>query len=650
MGAVDESGQKVGKHGVLFWDRMASVLSVLFVVFQVYTAGFGQYPNLIQRSIHSAFCLCLCFLILPTFKKKSAESRGRPSTINIALAVLAGICCLYIAADYDRLMESVGLAASPLELAMGIALLLLALESARRATGVILPLLAVASIFYALFGDLIPGGWGHPGFKWEYVVEYLYITPEGIWGTLTGISATLVAAYIIFGAILLSTGGAASFMNIALLAGGKSYGGAAKVATMASALFGMLSGAAIANVATTGNFTIPMMKRLGYKPEFAAGVEATASSGGQITPPIMGAGAFIMSELIGEPYIKIAVSATLPAFLFFSCVWMSIDLEARKVKLTRVPQEEIPPLRSVFKWAASGPVTITILVVLASLFMGHTPTKAAFFGIMTNLFLFVFSRPFSRGHLVNRLRAVLKGVEQAGKGMVTVVSLLICAQIVISMISLTGAGIKLSEVIIGASAGSLFLALLLAAAVCLILGMGMPTTAAYVLAASVVGPALNMMGVASLSAHMFMFYCALISALTPPVCTAVFTAAAIANTSWLKVAGVAVRLAIMKYIIPFFFIYRPSILLMGHWYRILETIVVSMLSAMLFAVGTVGYYRLPINIFARAFVLAVALILIMPGLTTDLIGVLCMAGLVIWQKAQAKSLAVEGGREAQARS
>ena len=347
MDAVDKSSQEVGNKGVLFWDRVASILSVMFVVFQVYTAGFGQYPNLIQRSIHSAFCLCLCFLILPTFKKRTTESRRRPSAINVSLAALSGLCCLYIAADYDRLMESIGLAASPLELAMGIALILLALESARRATGLILPLLAVASILYALFGDLIPGDWGHPGFKWEYVVEYLYITPEGIWGTLTGISATLVAAYIIFGAILLSTGGAASFMNIALLAGGKSYGGAAKVATMASALFGMLSGAAIANVATTGNFTIPMMKRLGYRPEFAAGVEATASSGGQITPPIMGAGAFIMSELIGEPYLKIAVAATLPAFLFFSCVWMSIDLEARKVKLTRVPQEEIPPLRSV---------------------------------------------------------------------------------------------------------------------------------------------------------------------------------------------------------------------------------------------------------------------------------------------------------------
>jgi TRAP transporter 4TM/12TM fusion protein len=442
---------------------------------------------------------------------------------------------------------------------------------------------------YALLGGHIPGNWGHAGFSFQYVIEYLYLGPVGLWGVLTGISATLVAAFIIFGAILLTTGGAESFMKIALLLGGRSYGGAAKVATVGSGLFGMLSGAAIANVATTGNFTIPMMKRLGYKDYFAGGVEATASSGGQITPPIMGAGAFIMSELISEPYLKIALSATVPAFLFYTCVWISIDLEARKTKLKRVPPEEIPPVRSVMNWPTSGPLVLTIVVLLTSMLMGHTPTKAAFFGIMTNLGLFMFTQSISKDQFLQRCKVLLSGVEQAGKGMVTVVTLLICAQIVISMISLTGLGIKLSELIIGASAGSVFLALILAAVVSLIMGMGIPTTAAYVLAASVVGPALNMMGVNVLSAHMFIFYCAILSALTPPVCTAVFTAATIAEANWLKVANVSIRLAIMKYIIPFFFIYRPSILFIGNWYNIIETIFVSWISAYLFAIGTVGY-------------------------------------------------------------
>ena len=548
------------------------------------------------------------------------------------LALLSAAACLYIVVSYDRLMEGIGLEARTYELYLGGAAILLVLEAARRATGNILPAIASAGIVYALLGQNIPGTWGHAGFGLSYVIEYLYLSPEGVWGVLTGISATLVAAYIIFGSILLITGGADSFMKMALLAGGRSYGGAAKVATVASGLFGMLSGSAIANVATTGNFTIPMMKRLGYPSKFAGGVEATASSGGQITPPIMGAGAFIMSELISEPYLKIALAATLPAFLFYTCVWVSIDLEARKVNLKRVPSHEIPAARAVFNWTVSGPILITILVLLASLFVGHTPTKAAFFAILVNVALFLFKWPLNPAGFKQRLAILLAGVEQAGRGMVTVVSLLICAQITISMISLTGLGIKLSELIIGASGGSLLLALVLAAVVSLVLGMGIPTTAAYVLAASVVGPALQMLEVTPLSAHMFIFYCAILSGLTPPVCTACFAAATIAETHWLKVAFVSIRLAIMKYIIPFFFIFRPSILLMGSWYRIVETIVVTYISAHLLAVGTVGFYRRKIAWPVRIVFLAAALILILPGLYTDLIGIAFMVGLIIWQR------------------
>jgi len=620
------------------WRWVIGLVCITFTLFQIYTAGFGQYPNLIQRSIHAGFGLVLCFLVIPTFKGR--PSKGRPTVLNVVLALVSVVLCIYIFFNYDRLMESIGVEAGTHEVIMGTVLILLVVESARRATGIFLPLIAMASIGYAMLGKYIPGYWGHPGFSFQYIMEYLYLGPEGIWGVLTGISATLVAAFIIFGAILLTTGGAESFMKIALFIGGRTYGGAAKVATVASGLFGMLSGSAIANVATTGNFTIPMMKRLGYKDYFAGGVEATASSGGQITPPIMGAGAFIMSELIGQPYLKIALAAALPAFLFYACVWMSIDLEARKLKLRRVPPEEIPAIRSIINWSTLGPNAITIAVLLASLFMGHTPTKAAFLAIATNVFLFTFFNPMTKDQFLHRLKVLLAGVERAGRGMVTVVSLLICAQITISMISMTGLGIKLSEMIIGASAGHILLALILAAMVSLILGMGMPTTAAYVLSASVVGPALSMIGVNLLSAHMFIFYCALLSALTPPVCTAVFTAATIAEAHWIKVAGVSIRLAIMKYVIPFFFVYRPSILLMGRWYNIIETIIVTWMSATMFAIGSVGFYRQPINPVLRIVTLAVALTLILQGLVTDLIGVICMSGLIIWQRMQVKRLSV----------
>jgi len=630
LGAEKSTQEPRTWDGKRVWTWVIGFVSVAFVVFQLYTAGFGQYPNLIQRSTHAGFGLVLSFLILPGFTR---AGRGRtPGALDVALAVVAGVLCFYITPNYDRLMESIGLEAATYEVVMGALLILLVMESARRATGPILPLIALTGIGYALLGGFIPGNWGHPGFSFQYVIEFLYLGPEGLWGTLTGISATLVAAFIIFGAILLTTGGAESFMKMALVVGGRSHGGAAKVATVASALFGMLSGSAIANVATTGNFTIPMMKRLGYRSSFAGAVEATASSGGQITPPIMGAGAFIMSELISRPYLEIALAACLPALVFFACVWFSIDLEARKVDLKRVPPEEIPPFRAVFNWKTSGAVGITIVVLLVSLFMGHTPTKAAFLAIMVNVVLYTFFQRMTRKELISRLRNLLIGVERSGRGMVTVVSLLVCAQITIAMISLTGFGIKLSDALIGVSGNHVWLALILAACVSLILGMGIPTTAAYVLAASVVGPALQNMGVPALSAHMFMFYCALLSALTPPVCTAIFTAASIADAPWLRIAKLSIQLAIMKFILPFFFIYRPSILLMGKWYAIIETVVMTLLSSLMFAVGTVGYYRSVLPWPVRIFILATAAILIIPGVTADAIGLGGFVLLLVWQR------------------
>jgi TRAP transporter 4TM/12TM fusion protein len=613
-----------------FWQYAIGGVAIAFVIFQIYTAGFGQFPNMIQRSIHAGFGLLLTYLLLPGFSKNRIGRK--PSILDLLMGLAAAGLCLYIVVNYDRLMEDIGLQASSSEVLMGVGLIVFTLESARRATGPILPAIATAGILYALLGGYIPGSWGHAGFDAQYVVEYLYLGPEGIWGVLTGISATLVAAFIIFGAILLTTGGAESFMKMAMVMGGRSYGGAAKVATVASALFGMLSGSAIANVATTGNFTIPMMKKLGYRNTFAGAVEATASSGGQITPPIMGAGAFIMSELINLPYLEIALAATLPALAFYTCVWLSIDLEARKRGLSQLPPDQIPSFASVFSLRSSGPIYVTIVVLLVSLFMGHTPTKAAFWAIIVNIFLFLVLGAWDWPSLKTRLGALIEGVERAGRGMVTVVSLLVCAQIIIAMISLTGMGIKLSDMLISASGGHLFLALVLAAVVSLILGMGIPTTAAYVLAASVVGPALMMMNVNPLSAHMFIFYCAILSGLTPPVCTAVFAAASIADAPWLKLAGTSIRLAIMKYIIPFFFIYRPSILLLGSWQAIIETVAVTWVSALMFAVGSVGYYRQNIVWPLRIIILGVGAVLILPGVTTDLIGLGAFLGLLVWQK------------------
>ena len=618
-----------------FWHLFISLFCVCFISFQLFTAAFWRFPNLIQRSIHAGFCLVLCFILLPA--SRGNKTSVRPTWFNVLLSLISAFLCIYIVINYDRLMESIGIEAKTYEIIFGILLILLILESARRATGILLPLLTIATIAYTFLGKYIPGYWGHSGFGLQYIVEYLYLGAEGIWGILTGVSATLVAIFIIFGAFLLNTGGAESFMKIALLAGGRTNGGGAKVATVASALFGMLSGSAIANVATTGNFTIPMMKKLGYKNYFAAAVEATASSGGQITPPIMATGAFIMSELTGIPYLRIVLAGIIPAFVFYTCVWVSIDLEARKYQLKKVPANEIPSLGSVFKWNTTGPLFITILVLFTSMLAGHTPTKAGALSVITNLILFFFFT--SKISILHKFRAILKAIEAAGHSLIKVASLLFCAQISISMICLSGLGIKISEMIMSASADNVLLALILAAVVCIVLGMGIPSTAAYVLAASVVGPALNMMNVDILAAHMFIFYCAIISCLTPPVCTAVYTASAIAEANWIKVAGVSMRLAIMKYIIPFLFVYRPSILcIFNGWKNIILTVIVTWISAYLFAIGSVGYYRDVIHPIMRLLTLLVAFSIIIPNVYTDIFGIIFMGGFIVWQRFRPKKI------------
>ncbi len=617
-----------GWHSFFSWTIWAILIG--FSSFQLYTAGFGLLPDMIQRSVHVCFGLVLTFLLVPSFK--GDETRSRPSVMNIIFAMMSLLGCAYVVIEYPRLIEGIGIAGTPFELVMGGVITLLVLEAARRNTGPILPFLALISIAYGIWGNYIPGKWGHSGFRYDFIIEYLYLGTEGIWGVLTGISATLVAAFVLFGAVILSTGAGDSFMLYAMVFAGRSFGGAAKVATVSSAMFGMISGSAIANVATTGHFTIPMMKKLGYRPAFAGAVESVASTGGQITPPIMGAGAFIMAELISMPYLRIALAAALPAFFFYLSIWYAIDFEARKRNALPLPKEMIPPWGKVLTWKNTGPLVLTMGVLLYFLFRGYTPTKAAFYSIAINFSLFLILNDLQIYAIKNRLKIVLHSLESAGRSLLMVASLIACAQVIISMVSLTGVGIKLSEFIIGASAGYFFLALILTAVVALMLGMGIPTTAAYMLSAAVVAPALSMLGLELLPAHMFIFYFAILSAITPPVCTAAYTAAGIAEDDWLSIAKVSIRLAIMIYIVPFFFVYRPSILFIGSTGRIIESIVVCSLSAVLFSMGTVGYFRRPLNYFLRGLCIIMGLILIIPGIWSDMLGLLTVLAFYIWHR------------------
>lgn len=603
------------------------VLCVLLVAFQIYTAGFGQLPPLSQRAMHVGIGMLIVYL----WFSRRADGQSSPAWLrlgDVVAGLLACGTCVYILTQETRITESFGIIASPVELVLGTLLSVLLLVAAWRTTGPALPVMAALMLIYTVFGQHIPGYWGHTGFDFQYLIEHLYLGTEGIWGTVTGLSANLIAIFIIFGAFLLATGAARTFMDVALIAAGRFPGGAAKVATVSSALFGMLNGAAVANVATTGAFTIPAMKRLGYRPAFAGAVEATASSGGQITPPIMGAGAFVMAELLSVPYIDIVYAAAIPAFLFFVCVWMSIDVEARREDMKAFDAADIPSAREVFSPRRVGPLLLTLIVTLGSMFSGNTPTLAAFYGICTNVGLYLLLGRWSLADMKMRVRSILHGCAGAAINITSILALLVTAQTALSLVGLTGLGIKLSESIVSVGGGTLFMGVILSMIVALILGMGMPTTAAYLLAAAVAAPALVSLEIDPLIAHFVVFYSALLSALTPPVCTAVFTAAVIAGTHWWPICIASVRLALMKYALPLFFVFRPSVLLQGSTLEIVWTLVMGVVASMLMAIGGGRFYRRPIPLPVAIGLLCLGALVAADRWWMDAIALLCLAAVI----------------------
>lgn len=613
-------------------------LCVTLVGFQVVTAGFGQLPPLTQRAVHVGLGLAIVFLGLSRLAKGATLAPLR-RFVDYATAALGVAAATYIVTQEERITESFAVTAGSVDLVLGVLLTLTLLIAAWRTTGSALPIMTVAMLLYTIFGDRIPGYWGHTGFDYNYLIEHLYLGTTGIWGTVTGLSANLIAIFIIFGAFLLATGAARTFMDLALLAAGRFPGGAAKVATISSMLFGMLNGAAVANVASTGAFTIPTMKRLGYKPAFAGAVEATASSGGQITPPIMGAGAFVMAEILGIPYLDVVYAATIPAILFFVCVWMSIDVEARRENMRPVDAELIPKAREVLAPLRVGPLLLTLAVVLGSMFSGNTPTLAAFYGVCMNVGLYLVLGSWRVDALKERLTEVFNGGVSAAFSITGILALLVTAQIVLSLIGLTGVGIKLSELIISGGGGHLLASVLLAMVVALVLGMGMPTTAAYLLAAAVAAPALISLGIEPIVSHFVVFYSALLSALTPPVCTAVFTAAVIAKIHWWHISVKAIRLALMKYFLPLFFVFRPAVLLQANAVEIVWALCTGLVASFLMAVGSGRYHRRPIPWPLGLVLVMVAALVAADRWWIDVVSLIVLAAVLVFYRSAPEPIA-----------
>ena len=499
-------------------------------------------------------------------------------------------------------------------------------------------MLIILALAYPLLGHLIPGEWGHRGFDVTYILEHLFMSTQGIWGIIIAIGATIVAIFVIFGAMLDATGGGKSFTRIATFFAGQATGGAAKVAVFSSALFGMTNGNGPANVATTGVFTIPLMKERGYAPHFAAAVEATASSGGQIMPPVMGASAFIMAEMINVPYLQICKAALFPALLYYLGCWVSIHFESRRNNYVGLPKDQIPRLREVITLSMIVTLVVPVAVLLYLLFQGYTPLTAALWSTLTSAGFYLILVAINRQSLKDALKNLLGALIAGGKGLVFIGVLCGAAQIVVSMINLTGVGVKLSAMIMSFGGDLLLFSLLLTMLVVIVLGMGLPTAAAYVLAAAVVGPALTKLGLPPLTAHLFILYFSVFSALTPPVCTSVYVASTIAESKWLKSAWMAMKIGIAGFLAPYIFAFAPGVILNAPPMTCLIQISTTALGIIILAAGVIGHFRQHVNLLERILLIGAGLMMVEPRLATDMVGLAIGASLYVkqrfWQKKQ----------------
>ncbi|MEP0520019.1 MAG: TRAP transporter fused permease subunit [Hyphomicrobiales bacterium] len=533
----------------LFWCTLGAA-SIAFHIWLIFS---GLVPNLLSRPLHMA--LALPWVLIFMAKTPLQRSSG---TILCLLGIAA---CLWVAFNENSLGDQYGYLSGNLQTAVAALLLLVTLEMARRAIGWPLPTVAALALAYGFFGQHIPGEFGYAGIPLQSFLGTLTIAEGGLWGKLTGVSVSIVSIFVIFGAILNAGEAGQGFMNVASAAAGRLRGGAAKVSVLSSALFGSISGSASANVASTGAITLPAMTRLGYPKRLAAAVEAVASSGGQIMPPLMGAGAFVMVELTGTPYEQIILAALIPALLYFAAVWIGIDMFSLRFPLRGVPKEDRPPGKDVLITSAFFLVPFGIL--LWGMFGARvTPQYAACLAMIAGALLLLIN-----GKLQFNMQRTLRRIETvfmtAGRQVALIASIILCASIVIGVLGMTGLGVKITSLILSGSGGQLWPALLLTAFACLILGMEVPTTAAYVICISVAGPALVELGLEPLQAHLFVFWFALLSTITPPVCGAVFIAAGMVEENWLKVALSAMALGLGLYFIPLGMIANPNILALG---------------------------------------------------------------------------------------
>ena len=617
-----------------------SAIAVAMTGFHLYTGAFGAFPDLIQRALHVGGTLMLAFLL---FGIRGQDTRyARLTIVDTLLALLAAAGALYVVFSYERAMGFT-FRANDVDFALAILTTLLVLEGCRRVIGWTIPILGLLGLGYALLGPVLPDAIAHRGLDPRLAAEVLYLSNRGLFGMVTGISANVIALFVIYGVFLLRTGGGQTFMDIALKIGGRTTGGGAKVTTISSAMFGSVSGSAAANVATTGAFTIPLMKRLGYRPSFAAAVESVASTGGQIMPPIMGAGAFIMAELLGVSYVSIMVAGLIPALLYFLGCLAGIHFESLRLGYRPVDAAQMPQLSQVLTLRKAGPVLTSLFALIGLMVNGYSPALAAFTAIMLLVGLYLLAAD-SRGDLGRRVKGLGGTVVEAGIALVAIAVLIAGAQILLAMISTTGLGVSFTNSIISLGQDRLMLSLVLAMVVSMLLGTGLPTAAAYLLAAAVVAPALVNLGIEPIGAHMFIFYFSIIAGLTPPLCATVFIAATMAETSWLRASMLAIRLSLVAFIIPFVFVFHPQLLMSDAPASIAFYSVTAFVGVVVIGAATAGYLKGPLKLAERALLAIAAIALIMPGIALPLTGAGLLCAVALYHRMRLARAAPEPQR------
>jgi TRAP transporter 4TM/12TM fusion protein len=617
---LQKEDEKAGKRSLTGTVGTFFLLTAISMsLFHLYTAGYMVFTAMVQRSIHLCFALTLIFLLFPF---RSASSRKKVPLYDWGLIVLSAISCLYITVNWEALSEAVRIAdPNTVDLALGIVATLLVLEATRRTAGMALPLVAIGFILFGFLGPYMPGVLNHPGVPLNQFIGMNYLFTEGIFGVPLGVSATFVIIFIIFGGFLEESGGGKLFIDLACALFGAVRGGPAKIAIFSSGFFGTISGSAVANVVGTGTFTIPMMKRIGYRPHFAGAVEAVASTGGMIMPPVMGAAAFVMAEIVGVSYVSVCLAALIPALLYYFSLFVFIDLEAAKMGLKGIPKEEKAKVREVLRTSGHLLAPPIVLVYLLA-FVQWSATKAGFYAILATV-VFAMMKKSTRLNGPKFIAALRKGAT----GALQVAAVCACAGIVISIVSITGLGLTFSSILIELAGGNLFLLLVLTMIASLILGMGLPATPCYIILAVLSAPAIMQMGVSVLAAHLFVFYFGCISAITPPVAVAAYAGAAIAQADPMRTGYTAWRLGLAAFIVPFMFIYGPPIVMIGSPAEIILASVTAMIGVAFLAASIQGFALTHLASLERVVLFGAALLLIKPGWITDVIGI--VIGMVI---------------------